>query len=151
MAGVDVMHVPYRGGGEALVAVVTGETQLYFAPLTALSHIKLGRLRPLAMTSGKRLALLPDYPTVAESGYPEYEFGFWHGVMVPAKTPGAIIETVRKAVVTVLNRSDMRERVRDLGYSVAGDQPHEFARFIRADIERWRRIIGEKRLTEGSP
>ena len=149
MAGVEMTHVPYRGGGEALIAVVTGETPLYFAPLTALAHIKQGRLRPLAMTSAQRLPLVPEYPTVAELGYPGYEFGFWHGVMVPAKTPREIIVAVRTALITVLNRPDMRERIRDLGYTIVGDQPEEFSRFIRADIEKWRKIIGDKRIADG--
>jgi tripartite-type tricarboxylate transporter receptor subunit TctC len=147
-ADVDVMHVPYRGGGEALVAILTGETQLYFAPLTALPHIKQGRLRPLAMTSSKRLPLAPDYPTVAESGYPGYEFGFWHGLMVPAGTAGTIMETIHKSVLTVLDRSDTKERMRDLGYTAIGDTPREFAQYIRSDIEKWRRILGDKRFAD---
>lgn len=149
MAGIELMHVPYRGGGEALIAVVTGETPLYFAPLTALPHIRQGRLRALAMTSSKRLPLVPEYPTIAEQGYPGYEFGFWHGVMVPARTSKETITAIRTAAVTVLNRADIRERIRDLGYSIVGDQPEEFAQFIRMDIEKWRRILGDKRITDG--
>jgi tripartite-type tricarboxylate transporter receptor subunit TctC len=148
LAGVSLMHVPYRGGGEALIAVLTGEAPLYFAPLTALPHIRQGRLRPLALTAAKRLPLLPEYPTVAESGYPGYEFGFWHGLMVPAKTPKETIAAIRVAVVAVLNRPDTSERIRDLGYTIVGDQPEEFAQFIRSDIEKWRKIIHEKNITE---
>jgi tripartite-type tricarboxylate transporter receptor subunit TctC len=144
MAGVDLLHVPYRGGGEALTAIITGETQVYFAPLTALAHIRQGRLRPLAMTSAQRIPLAPDYPTVAELGYPGYEFGFWHGIMVPANTPREAITAIRGAAVTVLNRPDVRERVRDLGYTTAGNQPEEFARFLRGEIDKWKRIFEEK-------
>ena len=123
LASVNLLHVPYRGGGEALIAVVTGEIPLYFAPLTALPHIRQGRLRALALTAAKRLPLLPEYPTVAESGYPGYEFGFWHGVMVPAKTPKETIATIREAVVAVLRRPDVGARIRELGYNMVGDQP----------------------------
>jgi tripartite-type tricarboxylate transporter receptor subunit TctC len=105
-------------------------------------------LRALAMTSAHRLPLLPEYPTVAESGYPGYEFGFWHGLMVPAKTPKETIAAIRGAVVTVLNRPDTSERIRDLGYTIVGDQPEEFAQFIRSDIEKWRKIIREKNITD---
>ena len=147
-AGVDVRHVPYRGGGEALIAVVTGETQLYFAPLTALPHIRQGRLRALGLTASKRLPLLPEYATVAESGYPGYEFGFWHGLMVPARTPQETIATIREAVVTVLRRADINERIRDLGYAAVGDQPEEFAQFLKSDIAKWQKIIRDKGFAE---
>jgi len=95
-AGVDLMHVPYRSGGEAIIGVVTGEVPVYFSPLaTALPHVQQGRLRGLAVTTLKRLPQLPQYPTVAESGYPVYQAGNWYGVLVPAKTPKEAIGTIR--------------------------------------------------------
>ena len=147
-AGVNLMHVPYRGGGEALIAVVTGETPLYFSPLTALPHVRQGRLRALGLTTAQRLPLLPEYPTVAESGYPGYEFGFWHGIMVPAKTPKETIAAIREAVAAVLRRPEIGARIRDLGYTMVGDQPEEFARFLKIDIEKWQRILRDRGIGE---
>jgi tripartite-type tricarboxylate transporter receptor subunit TctC len=111
-AGIDLLHIPYRAGGEALTSVIAGETGVYFAPLAStLSYLKQGRLRALAVTSTRRLALLPQYPTVAELGYPDYESGFWHGLLVPAKTPREIIIPLRSAAVQVLNQPAVAQRL----------------------------------------
>ncbi|MEK7876331.1 MAG: tripartite tricarboxylate transporter substrate binding protein, partial [Pseudomonadota bacterium] len=115
-AGVKMLHVPYRGGGQALTAVVSGEVSVYFAPVTvAMPFIKEGRLRLLAISTAKRLTWLPEYPTVAESGFPGYEFGFWHGLMVPAQTPKETIAAIHAATIKTLGRSDIIKRMRDLG------------------------------------
>jgi tripartite-type tricarboxylate transporter receptor subunit TctC len=147
-AGVDLLHVPYRAGGEALTAVLSGETSVYFAPLaTALPHIRTGRLRALAMTSAKRVPLLPEYPTVAESGYPGYESGNWYGLLVPARTPKETIVSIRGAAVSVLNNPAVAQRLTDLGYIAVGDQPEEFAAHIKSEIEKLGRILREFRVT----
>lgn len=141
-AGVNMLHVPYRGGGQALIAVVSGEVSMYFAPVTVgMSFVKQGKLRPLAVTTLKRLPWLPEYPTVAESGYPGYEFEFWHGILVPAKTPKDIIATIHAATVKALNLPEVIKRMKDRGYRTLLDQPEEFAAFIKADVEKWRKII----------
>ncbi len=148
MADVDLVEVPYRGGAPALTAVVAGEVAVYFAPMaTVLPFLQQGRLRPLAVTAAKRLSMLSEYPTVAESGYPGYESGNWHGLVVPAKTPKQAIATIHAAAVAALNRPDISNRMRDLGYTIIGDQPEEFADFIKSDIEKWRRIIRQKGIT----
>jgi tripartite-type tricarboxylate transporter receptor subunit TctC len=147
-AGVDLLHVPYRGGSQALLAVITGETSVYFSPVaTALPYIQQGRLRALAVTTSKRLPLLPDYPTVAESGYPGYQATNWYGLMVPAKTPREIIASIHKAAIPVLNNPTGSKRLTDLGFIVVGDQPDEFAAYIKSQIESLGKVMREFRVT----
>lgn len=144
MADVNVVHVPYRGGGESLTAVVSGEAQVYFAPFaTALPQIREGRLRPLAVTSAQRLPLLPDYPTVAESGYPGYEVNNWYGIVVPAKTPKEIITVIHDAVVAALKNPTVSKRLSALGYVLVGDQPGEFTAHITSELEKFGKILRE--------
>lgn len=134
-AGVNLLHVPYKSGGEAIIGVITGEVSVYFAPLaTALPQVREGRLRPLAVTSTKRLPLLPEYPTVAELGYPGYQAGNWYGLMVPAKTPQEIVAAVRAAALAALANPTVSKRMADLGYVIIGDQPEEFAAHLRSEI-----------------
>lgn len=147
-AGIDLQHVPYRSGGEALTSIVAGEASVYFAPLApALPLIQAGRLRALATTGVKRGGVLGELPTVAESGYPGFEFGFWYGFLVPAKTPKQTIAAIRNAAVSALNKPEISKRMQDLGYIVIGDQPEEFAQLIKSNIEKWRKIIREKNIT----
>ena len=147
-AGVDLLHVPYKSGGEAIVGVLTGEVPVYFSPLsTALPLVQQGRLRALAVTTPKRIELLPQYPTVAESGYPKYQAGNWYGLLVPAKTPKDMIATVRGAAVKALHDSAVAKRMADLGYVIIGDQPEEFAAHIRAEIASLAKIL--RGLTAG--
>jgi tripartite-type tricarboxylate transporter receptor subunit TctC len=148
MAGVNLLHVPYRGGGESLTAVVAGEVSVYFAPLAAaLPQVRQGRLRPLAVTTTRRLPLLPEYPTVAETGYSGYQSGNWYGVVVPAKTPKEIIATIRGAVVAALNDPNVSKRLSDLGYVSVGDPPEEFAAFIKSEIATLAKIIQQTGAT----
>ncbi len=136
MADVNLLHVPYRGGGEALTAVLSGETQLMFGPIAStLPHIRRGGLRLLALTSAKRIPLLPDTPTIAEAGYPKYEASNWYGIAVPLKTPRIIITTLRNAALTAIGNAEIRRRLTDLGYVTVGDQPEQFAAHIKNDIE----------------
>lgn len=136
MAGVNLLHVPYRGGGEALTAVLTGETQLMFGPVAStLPHIRRGGLRLLALTSAKRIPLLPEVPTIAEAGYPKYAAGNWYGLVVPLKTPRSIIVTLRNAVLTAIANTETSRRLTELGYITIGDQPEEFSAFMKNDIE----------------
>lgn len=148
MAGVNIVHVPYRGGGEALTSVISGETSLYFAPVAiALPYIREGRFRALAVTTVKRLPAMPEYPTVAASGYPGYVSGNWFGLMVPAKTPKPTIAVIRNATISVLNNPNVGKRLTDLGYVVIGDQPEEFAAHIKSEIEALGKIIKQTGVT----
>lgn len=147
-AGVNLVHVPYRGGGNALAGVVNGESPVYFAPVAAaLPYLQEGKLRPLAVTTPRRLPLLPEYPTVAESGYPGYESGNWYGLLAPARTPKEIIAVIRGAVVSVLNNPSVSKRLNNLGYITIGDRPEEFAAHIKAEAERLGKIVRALNLT----
>lgn len=148
MAAVDILHVPYRGGGEAITAVMSGETSVYFAPVTTgLPAVRSGRLRPLAVTSTQRLATMPEIPTIAESGYPGYESGFWYGLMVPSKTPKETIAAIRDATVAALKRPEMVRRFQDMVVTPVNEQPEEFSAFIKSEIEKWGKIIRATGLT----
>ena len=141
-AGIDLLHIPYRAGGEALTSVIAGETGVYVAPLAStLSYLKQGRLRALAVTSTRRLGLLPQYPTVAELGYPDYESGFWHGLLVPAKTPREIIIPLRNAAVQVLNQPAVAQRLVELGYVSYGTTPEEFGVYLKSEINKLRNLL----------
>jgi tripartite-type tricarboxylate transporter receptor subunit TctC len=141
-AGVDLLHVPYKSGGEAIIGVLTGEVPVYFAPLsTALPHVQEGKLRALAVTTPGRLPLLSQYPTVAEAGYPGFQVGNWYGLMVPDRTPREIIMAIRSATVTAVNYPAVSKRLAELGYVVIADQPEEFAAHIRAEIASLAKIL----------
>ncbi len=141
-AGVDLLHVPYKSGGEAIIGVMTGEVPLYFAPMsTALPLVQQGRLRSLAVTTLKRMPMLPDYLTVAESGYPGFQAGNWYGLLVPAKTPRETIVTIRNAAIKALNDPVVNKRMTDLGYVIIADQPEEFAAHIRSEIASLAKIL----------
>ena len=150
-AGIDMLHVPYRAGGEALTAVIAGETSVYFSPAAgALPQIKQGRLRPLAVTSQKRIALMPELPTVAESGFAnmaKFESGNWYGIVVPAKTPREIVDRVRTASVTTLNNPTINKRLQDLGFVLIGNTPEEFGAYFRAEIDAWGKIVRDLKLS----
>lgn len=131
--GVDLTHVPYRGGGPALTAVLSGEAPVYFAPVAAsLPHLNT-RLRPLAVTTLQRLPLLPALPTVVEMGYPGYEAGNWYGLLVPTGTPADIVNTIHRAAQAALNRSS--KRLAELAYIVTGSRSEEYAAYIATEMK----------------
>ena len=141
-AGVNMTHVPYKGGGESLLSAVGGETAVYFSPIAvALAHIRQGRLRVLAVTSTKRLSLLPELPTVAESGYPGYEFNLWNGLLVPVKTPKETITAIRNAVIAVLNTPESNKRLVDMSATIIGSQADEFSAFVKAEVDKLAKVV----------
>jgi tripartite-type tricarboxylate transporter receptor subunit TctC len=150
-AGVNLMHVPYKGGGESLLSIVAGETAVYFSPLVvALPYIRQGRLRALGVTSKKRISLVPEIPTVAESGYPNYEFNLWNGVLVPAKTPKETITAIRSAVIAVLKTPEVSERLVEMSSTIVGSQPEEFGAFIKSEVDKLAQVVTKLNLTAES-
>ncbi len=142
LAGINLVHVPYKGGGPALASLLAGETSVSFLPLaTTLPHIRAGRLRLLAATSGKRAPMLPESPTIAESGYPGYESELRYGLMVPAKTPKEIIAGIHSAAITALNSPGVSKRLNDLGYIPVGNQPEEFAAILKSEIAKLGKLL----------
>ena len=143
-AGIDLLHVPYRSGGEAITAVVSGQVSVYFAPLAAaLGHIRQGRLRPLAVTSPRRVPVLAEVPTVEESGYRGYQAGNWYGLAVAAKTPKEIIAAIRGAALNALQSSDTGKALVELGYVLIGDEPDQFAAHIKTEVDKLAKILRE--------
>ena len=142
LAGLQMTHVPYKGGGPALVDLVSGDIQVMFATYAvAVPHVKAGRLRVLAVTTLNRQPLLPDLPTVGES-LPGFAVSNWNGVFVPAKTPAAVAEKLFVELNKALKASTVRERQNAVGIEPVGSASRdEFAKFLTADAERWRKII----------
>jgi len=141
-AGIDLLHVPYKGGGPAVIAVIGGEVQLHFpAPAVGIPHVKAGRLKGLGFTGAKRLTALPDVPTVAEAAIPGFlaDAG-WHGVFAPAKTPPAIVKKVQEAVRKALQVPHVRDHFVNNGYDPQGHTPAEWAKLFQADLKRYAEI-----------
>ena len=142
MAKIDVLHVPYKGGGPALNALLGGEVDMAIAdPLATLPHIKAGKLRALAVTSPKRASALPDVPTVAESGLPGYEATSWAGIVVPKATPAPVVDAVFKAFDKALKSPDVAAKLSSQLYEPVGAGPKDFARFAAAENEKWSKLI----------
>jgi tripartite-type tricarboxylate transporter receptor subunit TctC len=143
-AKVDMVHVPYKGGAPAMVDVLSGEVPMgIFGLAPALPHIKSGKLRAIAVTSVNRSAVLPDTPTVAESGYPGFASVQWFGLAAPAGTPAEVVSRLNEGVVGVLKDPKVVERLKALGAEVAADSPEQFAQYIKQDTQRWSRIISD--------
>jgi tripartite-type tricarboxylate transporter receptor subunit TctC len=146
-AKVDLMHVPYRAGGEALTAVLSGETSVYFAPIApALPHVRSGKLRALAVTSKSRLPILKEFPTVAESGYPAFQTGNWYGLLVPARTPADVVATLHKASLAVLKNPAVNRKLVDSGYLVIGDTPEQFGAHIKTEISNLAKVLKDVKI-----
>lgn len=141
MAGIELVHVPYQSVAPAMNDLLPGRVQLMFViPAVGLPHIGAGRLRAYGVSSAVRSALAPQLPTIAESGLPGFEGGAWYGVVVPAKTPGPIVAKIAADMIRILREPAMRERLAEQGVEVIGSTPEEFARFIRAEIGKFRRV-----------
>jgi tripartite-type tricarboxylate transporter receptor subunit TctC len=144
MAQVDLLHVPYKGTGQAVTDLLAGQIDLLFAPSqSVMQHVKAGKLRALATTGAKRSETLPELPTVAESGLPGYVAVGWFGVLAPAATPRSTVLKLNEDLVRVLEDRELRKRASDLGADIVGDKPDEFARFIRDDQAKWSKLMRE--------
>jgi tripartite-type tricarboxylate transporter receptor subunit TctC len=141
MAGLKVLHVPYKGGGPALNALVGGEIQLTFLSLSAsLGQVQAGRARAIGVTSAKRSSLMPDVPAISES-VPGYEATNWFAMLAPAGTPQAILEKLNAQINTIVGAPDMAEAIRKQGADPGGGSAEEFGRYVRSEIAKWTKII----------
>jgi tripartite-type tricarboxylate transporter receptor subunit TctC len=141
-AGVDLVHVPFKGTGPALTAVLGGQVQMMFSNmLPAMPHVRAGKLRGLAVTSAQRSPAAPDLPTVAESGYAGFEATSWHGVVVPAATPAPIVKRLYTELRQITEQSDVKDRFAADGTLVVGSTPEEFAAVVKRDSAKWAKII----------
>jgi tripartite-type tricarboxylate transporter receptor subunit TctC len=145
VTGIDVVHIPYKGAGPALTDVVGGQvTVMFIATPPAVGYVKAGRLRALGMTSARRLAILPEVPTIAESGYPGFEVNNWYAVMAPAETPKEIVARLNSEINALLQSPDARERISGLGADVAGGTAEQFAQRLQGEIATWRKVLAKK-------
>lgn len=141
LAGIDMVHVPFKGGGPALVATISGEVQIMFATLpAAMPHVKSGKVRPVAVTTVKRSQAMPELPTIAESGIKGYEAATWYGLLAPARTPKAVIDRLHGDTVKIL-AGPARQRLEAQGFEPDGGTPAAFAAYIKAEIAKWAKVI----------
>jgi tripartite-type tricarboxylate transporter receptor subunit TctC len=144
MAGINLVHIPYKGSPQAVTDLLGGQVALMFSPAsTVLPHVKSGRLRALAVTTSARMPSLPELPTVAESGLPGFETVTWFGFLVPATTPREIVSKLNAEIVKVLAQPEARQQFATQGIDIIGGTPEQFAAYIRDDIVKWTRVIRE--------
>jgi tripartite-type tricarboxylate transporter receptor subunit TctC len=142
MTGVKWVHIPYKGGGPAVIELMAGQTQVYFGNLpTVIGYTRAGKLRPLAVTSSKRSAAAPEIPTVAESGVPGFESGSWWGISVPAGTPRPIVAKINADVNRIIASPELRTRLAGEGAEMLGGTPEAFASYVRSEIEKWAKVV----------
>jgi len=142
VAGFDALHVPFNGSPPAVTATIQGETQAMFAVMQPLqAQIQAGKLRALAVTTAKRFPLLPDLPTIAESGYPGFEALAWNGVMVPAGTPKPVIGRLNAEMNAILKQPDVVEKMRASGFDLIGGTPEDFGNLIKRETDAWTPVI----------
>ena len=144
MSGVEMVHIPYKGAGAATAAVVGGQVQMLFTSTgAAIPHIRSGRLRALGVTTAKRSAVLPDVPTIAESGFPGFQVDGWYALLAPARTPQHAIDKIYRDVADVLKNPQVAARIRSFGLEPNGLPPQEFAAYIRSELKKWGTVIRE--------
>jgi tripartite-type tricarboxylate transporter receptor subunit TctC len=142
MAGIDIVHVPYKGLAPALNDLFASQIHFAFGSFSTVGpHIKTGRIRPIAVTSAKRAKSTPEVPTIAEQGYPGYEAIPWFGVLVPAATPRPLVARLSRDIVHALQHPDVMERFTAQGVETVGSTPNEFAAFLKLEVSRWGKIV----------
>jgi tripartite-type tricarboxylate transporter receptor subunit TctC len=148
VAKIDIVHVPYKGGGPAVADLLGGQiTSVFATPASGGGHVKAGKLRALATTGAKRTPFLPDVPTIAESGYPGYEATNWYAYVAPAKTPKDILERLNRELVDVLSASDVREQLSNHGLEPMPGTSEELAKYMQREYETWGRVVKEAKIT----
>jgi len=147
-AGIDLVHVPYKGAGPATADLLAGQVQVMCTSLAGqISYIRAGRVRALAVTSARRSAQLPDVPTVVESGFPGFEVGIWFAMFAPASTPSAVVARLHEAMVRALSAADLRDRMTQNGVDTRHSTPQELAVFARAELARWAKVVKASGMT----
>ena len=146
LAKIDMVHVPFKGGGPALVAMISGEVQIMFATMpAAMPHVKSGKARAVAVTTAKRSQAMPELPTIAEAGVMGYEASTWYGLLAPAKTPKPIIDRLHAETVKIL-AGPVRQRLEVQGFEPIGGTPAEFSAYIKSEIVKWAKVIKDANI-----
>jgi tripartite-type tricarboxylate transporter receptor subunit TctC len=142
LTGVKTVHVPYKGGGPSMIALVGGEVSVCFATMpSAINYVKSGRLRGIAVTTAQRSPSTPQLPTIAETGIPGYEAGSWYGLSAPAGTPKEVIGRLHAETIKVMGLPDVKERLFNTGFEIVTSTPEQFAAFTRDEIQKWGKIV----------
>ncbi|MEY4598703.1 MAG: hypothetical protein RLZZ445_1500 [Pseudomonadota bacterium] len=142
MAGINILHVPYKGSPPALTSVLSGETSMLFSPLTiAVPHTKSGKLRALGVTTAKRSKLVPELPTIGESGLPGYEVTQWYGMQAPAGTPKDVITRINGEVGKILAMPDIVEKLVLFGAEAAPSTPEFMTAYVKSEVEKWAKVV----------
>jgi len=148
MGGVELLHVPYKGSGPLTTDLLGGQIQMSFDTITpVLPHIKAGKLRALAVTTGKRSAALPDVPTLDEAGLKGFDLGTWFGLLAPAGTPTPIVERLSQEVARIVARPDFRKKLEDIGANPVGNTSAQMARQIKEDTDRFAKLVKDAKVT----
>lgn len=147
-AGIDLLHVPYKGGAPALTDLMGGQVDSYFSnAASGMSYVKSGKLRALAVTSARRMAAMPDVPTLAESGFKDFEVLEWNGFFVPKGTPDEVVARLAREVQAALKDPATRQKLQGLGLDPVGSTPEEFGKFVQAEMTRWAGLVKSNRIT----
>jgi tripartite-type tricarboxylate transporter receptor subunit TctC len=142
MTGIEMLHIPYKGGGPALVDLISGQVQVLFTTwASGRGHIQSGRIRALAVSTAKRPQAIPTLPTVAESGVPGYDAGVWYALLAPAGTPPAVVERLNREIVAALQRPDFSKMLHDAAIDPVGSSPAELGAYIRSEIDKWAKVV----------
>ena len=147
-AGVDLIHVPYKGSGPAMTDTLAGTTQIMFPSLVAAAgHIKSGKLRALAVTGSKRSPLFPQLPTIAESGVAGFEITQWYGFFAPAKTPPAVVDKLNREIVAIMKDPDVAKKFAEQGADIVTGSPDDFGKLVQSELAKWSKFIKEAKIT----
>jgi tripartite-type tricarboxylate transporter receptor subunit TctC len=147
-ADITLVHVPYKGGGPAMLDVMSGQVETLIGLIsTGAPSVQAGKLRGLAGTAAHRSTVLPDVPTVAEAGYPGFEASSWLGLMFPAKTPAAIVDRMYKEAAAVMTAPEVRDQLQNAGIDPAPSNPEAFRTYVQSEGVKWARLIREARIT----
>ncbi|MEI6415665.1 MAG: tripartite tricarboxylate transporter substrate binding protein [Pseudomonadota bacterium] len=148
MAGIKMLHIPYKGGGPALTGLLTGEAQVLFAPYaSARAHITSGRIRALAVTTARRPKAISELPTIAEAGVPGYDSGVWYSLLAPAGTPKAIIDRLNRETMVVLKNPEFLKLLMEQAIDPIGSTPEELAQYIKKEIDKWAKVVKEAAIS----
>lgn len=151
LANVDMNHVPYKGGAPAVNDVIGGQVELMFSPIPiAMPHVKSGRLRMLAVTGARRWRTLPEVPTVAEAGVPGYEATGWYGIVLPARTPIAVVLRLNQEIVKVLALAEVRQQFASFELEPIGSSPEQMTSHVNAELSKWAKVVRDAKLQRGA-
>lgn len=147
-AGIDLVHVPYKGSGPGTLALISGQVEVFLTNMLALLPLtKNGKVTGLAVTGNKRVAAAPDVPTFAEAGYPSVDVSLWQGMFAPAGTPAAVIDKLSRTIATVVTTPDVTQLLEKQGAQPAGSTPAEFGRFVQHERERWLKVVRDAKIS----